>query len=116
MGTELFCGISTHKGLEQSMSDDMESLGYMFIFLMRGTLPWAGITAPTEQEIEERIKQCKISTPISHLCVGCPPEFAEYVKYSKQLKFHELPKYKYLRQIFRKLASKLDIQYDFLYD
>jgi len=116
IGTELFCGINTHKGLEQSMRDDMESLGYLFAFLKRGTLPWAGLTAASENELEEKIKRCKISTPLSKICMGCPNEFLEYVKYSRQLEFHQIPNYKEMRQMFRNLALRLGIKYDFLYD
>ena len=105
--TELFYGIYTHKGLEQSMRDDMESLGYLFVFLKWGTLPWNGISAANEKDLEAKIKHCKISTPISKLCNGGPKEFSEYIKCSRQLEFHQIPKYKEMRQLFRNFAYQL---------
>jgi len=116
IGTELFCGINTHLGLIQSMRDDMESIGYMLIYLRIGTLPWAGLSARTEKELEEKIKQCKMNCPLSRLCLGCPAEFMTYMTHVKGLHFKQYPDYKGIRQVFRNLACKLNIKYDFMYD
>lgn len=58
--------------LEQSRRDDMESLGYVFMYFLRGSLPWQGLKAATKRQKYERISEKKMSTPIEELCKGFP--------------------------------------------
>lgn len=39
VGTPIFCSLHTHKGLENSRRDDLESWVYMIIYLVK-KLPW----------------------------------------------------------------------------
>ena len=59
---------------EQSRRDDMESLGYVFMYFLRGSLPWQGLKAATKRQKYERISEKKMSTPIEELCKGFPCE------------------------------------------
>jgi len=57
---------------EQSRRDDMESLGYVLMYFMRGSLPWQGLKAATKRQKYERISEKKMSTPIEELCKSFP--------------------------------------------
>lgn len=52
----------------------MESLGYVFMYFLRGSLPWQGLKAATKRQKYERISEKKMSTPIEELCKGFPCE------------------------------------------
>ena len=65
----------------------MESLGYIFMYFLRGSLPWQGLKAATKRQKYERISEKKMSTPIEELCKGFPCKFSQifYEEKSKVL-------------------------------
>ncbi|EHH58540.1 Casein kinase I isoform alpha-like protein [Macaca fascicularis] len=115
-GTARYASINAHLGIEQSRRDDMESLGYVFMYFNRTSLPWQGLKAITKKQKYEKISEKKMSTPVEVLCKGFPAEFAMYLNYCRGLRFEEVPDYMYLRQLFRILFRTLNHQYDYTFD
>jgi casein kinase 1 delta len=115
-GTARYASINTHLGIEQSRRDDMESLGYVFMYFLRGSLPWQGLKAATKRQKYERISEKKMSTPIEELCKTFPSEFATYLNFCRSLRFDDKPDYSYLRQLFRNLFHRQGFTYDYVFD
>lgn len=115
-GTPRYASINNHLGIEQSRRDDLESLGYVFMYFLRGSLPWQGLRANTKKQKYQKIMEKKMATPIDLLCKGFPDEFRIYFEYCRALRFADKPDYSYLRRLFKDLALRNDIDYDGNFD
>lgn len=91
---------------EQSRRDDLEALGHVFMYFLRGSLPWQGLKAATNKQKYEKIGEKKQTTAIKELCDGFPEEFSIYLSYVRSLKFEEQPDYDYMRGLFNKGKAK----------
>ena len=57
---------------EQSRRDDMEALGYILIYFLKGCLPWQGLISRTKEQKYKLISEKKLSTTVEELCKGLP--------------------------------------------
>ncbi|OHS98038.1 Casein kinase I isoform delta-B [Tritrichomonas foetus] len=115
-GTARYASINALRGVEQSRRDDLESLGYMFLYFLRGFLPWQGIVPKVPKQKNNEILKMKQNTSIEELCEGLPEEFAKYLKSVRHLKFSAQPNYSEYRQMFRDLFQRQGFVYDYHYD
>ena len=115
-GTARFASINTLSGYTQSRRDDLESLGYVIVYIAKGTLPWANIKCDNKDALYNRILETKIQTTPENLCSGLPAQFEEYIKYIRGMSYEQEPNYKYLRNLFlitlQNLGGKMDFSYD----
>ncbi|KAA1111008.1 serine/threonine protein kinase [Puccinia graminis f. sp. tritici] len=115
-GTARYASINNHLGIEQSCRDDIESLAYILIYFLRGSLPWQGLGGSTVTEKYDRIMDCKMTTPTELLGRGLPQEFVICLNYSRSLQFGDKPDYDYLRSLFRALFVREGYSYDDVFD
>lgn len=115
-GTPRYASIANHLGIEQSRRDDLESLGYVFVYFLLGKLPWQGLRAENKKEKYNRILDYKLSVTIPDLCSGLPIEFQDYLTYCRGLRFDETPDYEYLRGLFRNLMESRGFVNDGIFD
>lgn len=115
-GTARYASVNSHNGFEQSCRDDLESLGYLLVYFLKGSLPWQGLRVQDKQSKYDRIAESKRSTSVEDLCGDLPSAFAEYIKYCRELDFDQKPDMLYLRKIFRDLFAHEGYQYDAVYD
>ena len=115
-GTARYASISTHLGIEQSRRDDMESLGFVLMYFLRGSLPWQGLKANTKKQKYQRILERKQSTHPEVLCKSYPNEFREYFAHCCSLGFDDRPDYRYLRRLFKDLFERSGFEDNCVYD
>ncbi|RZC90517.1 hypothetical protein C5167_029650 [Papaver somniferum] len=115
-GTARYASCNTHLGIEQSRRDDLESLGYVLLYFLRGSLPWQGLKAATKKQKYDKICEKKLSTPIEVLCKSHPVEFASYFHYCHSLTFDQRPDYGFLKRLFRDLFTREGHQFDYIFD
>jgi len=104
-GGARYASINAHRGFQQSRRDDLEAIGYMLFYFLRGNLPWSGLEAQTEEEKYRKIKEKKEETSLDELCNGHPEEFKTYLLMAKRLGFTECPKYAAMKKLFSDLRT-----------
>jgi casein kinase I family protein HRR25 len=104
-GTARYASLAAHAGHEQSRKDDLEAIGYLLIYLFRGSLPWQNIKHKDKKEKYRLIEEKKKNITDEDLCDKLPKEFLVYMKYVKNLDFDEKPHYTALRRMFQKLYN-----------
>ena len=108
-GTFRYLSYNASRGVEQSRRDDLESLGYMLVFLRNGSLPWNRLDLKGSRIKTKyyRYLDLKRSITPENLCKNLPQEFATYVRYCRNLGFEEDPNYNNLRDLFKGLLIKM---------
>ena len=105
-GTPRYASVNNHLGIEQSRRDDLESLGFVLLYFLRGKLPWQGLRANTKKQKYQKILEKKLATPFKLLCKGFPVEFTKYLEYCRQLRFEDTPDYKFLKSLFEQVLRR----------
>ena len=94
------------RGGEQSRKDDLESFGYMIIYLLKGFLPWKEFENNKNKFIKIYELKNKISS--ARLCRYLPDEIKILFEYTKKLSFEQEPNYEYLRGLFKDILIKME--------
>ena len=116
IGTARYASINNHLGITQGRRDDLEGLGYVLLYFLRGSLPWQNLNANSKRDKYEKIMEKKLATSIETLCKGFPIEFVTYLTYCRNLRFDERPDYVYLKGLFKGLFQKSGFECDYMYD
>jgi serine/threonine protein kinase len=116
MGTPKYISYNIHHGYEASRRDDLISLGYVYIYLLRGTLEWENIHTnviansshhhyKSELYIMHPNNQYRMSLKkwesISNICSSINENIYRYMEYCYRLGFETTPNYQGLRNLFR---------------
>jgi serine/threonine protein kinase len=105
IGTPRYASLNNHFGRECSRRDDLESVAYMLIYFLRGSLPWQGLKANSKHGKYKLILEKKLNLSIDSLCAGIPKEFAMFLKYTRDLSFEQEPDYQMCRGWFKDLYN-----------
>ena len=116
VGTARYASIHSLEGLSKSRRDDLEEIGYVLMYLLKGRLPWQGIPVKTKKERQMKILESKKAITPEDLCYGFPGEFTKYFKHTRELDYKEEPKYDFLKKLFISVLKKENYEIDCYYD
>ena len=112
-GTARYVSINVHKGILPSRRDDMESIGYILLYLLNGDLPWQGLQVK-KQEKNKLIGDIKNNIKLWELYSDTiPGEIILFIEYCKALQYDEEPDYQYLKNILNNLFLHKVFKYDY---
>ncbi len=107
--------INTHLGREQSRRDDLEALCHVWLYFLRGSLPWQGTKASTNEKKRTQIGKKKQQANIDNLCAGFPEGFASCLRYVRGLGFEDEPDYSHLlSQVLKNSGGVDDGEFDWV--
>ncbi|CAK0882208.1 unnamed protein product [Prorocentrum cordatum] len=101
VGTARYASLRAHMGQQLSRRDDLECVGYLLVWFLKGRLPWQGLDAISSEERMTKIAAAKAGIAAATLCGGLPREIEAYVTYCRGLGFEERPDYRRLRSLLR---------------
>jgi len=116
VGTIRYASINAHLGKGQSPRDDMESLGYVLLYFLRGSLPWQGLKIRSREMKEKRILEMKQSADDYGLFKDIPDGFKRYFEHVRSLPSDENPNYTYLRSLLNQDFNRSSFEYDNVFD
>jgi len=114
-GTSRFASANSLRGVVQSRRDDLESLCYILLFLMKGNLPWDNVFGYNENEDILLIYKIKKYMKPELLFLNLPKEIIEFFKYCKNLDFEQKPNYAYLRSLLLDILKSKNEKNDLLF-
>jgi len=115
IGTARYASLAAHDGIEISRKDDLESLGYVILYLLKGSLPWQNLNV-NEKEKCKKVGELKAALKPEELFKEFPEELVKYMNYVKGLDFKENPDYNFMKGLFIKLAISKKYIIDNLFD
>ena len=105
--------ISINKGIA-CPKDDLESLWYLIIYFIKGSLPW--INSHFTNDTTKEIITTKQYWTNSELWYGLPIEVLFFLRYVRLLEENENPNYKRWRKLFTSKMNTSGFEYDWIYD
>ena len=116
-GTARYASINALSGCEQGRRDDLESIGYIIMYFILGNLPWQGLKVNKKEDRYIKIRDIKKATSAKELCKGYPVQLENFINYTRNLKFMEVPDYEYLRNLLKDVIINCEhSNIDFFYD
>lgn len=109
VGTTTFASVNTHNGISPSRRDDLESLSYVLLYLLVGSLPWQNIKAKSLRRRNQLAGKAKQHPSVERLFQQYPVEFLDFHKHARKLGFSARPDYGYHKARFDALLGKRSV-------
>lgn len=109
VGTVRYASTFIHEGNTYSRRDDIISIIYVIIYLLKGKLPWQGITSKIKniENKNEMIYKLKKNTNYAKLCEGLKNylEFEILLSRILNLSYYQIPDYDFIIKTLKSLIN-----------
>lgn len=97
--------VRSHEARSLSYRDDLESIGYLIVYFIRGRLPWQGMGIKDRQKKVKAVGLKKKTINMEELCQDCPSQLQDYLRYVRSIQFYAEPRYERLRNFFNSVMA-----------
>ena len=105
-GTARYASVHALECYEQSRRDDLESVSYVAVYLIKGELPWQGVKGKTKEERYAKILEMKRRMNEDDICSGIDGgDVKEFMKYVRELGYEEEPQYEKWMNRFKEVLK-----------
>lgn len=115
-----YASVNSMLGFEQSRRDDLESIGYLLIYLAKGELPWQKLNAKSKDDLYRQVLKLKLDALNDkseyNLTEGLPKAFKQYMQIIKSLEYESEPDYNQLKKLFKDCYIDKGYELDHIYD
>ena len=106
-GTARYASVHALECYEQSRRDDLESVSYVAVYLIKGELPWQGVKGKTKEERYAKILEMKRRMNEDDICSGIDGgDVKEFMKYVRELGYEEEPQYEKWMNRFKEVLKR----------
>lgn len=104
IGTPQFASIRAHEKCELSRKDDIESIGYILLYLYFGKLPWSKVKGKDKNQVWNDIMKKKNGIDFAQECKDSPEMMPVYnmIEMARNLHFEQPPNYQLCLNNFEK--------------
>lgn len=119
LGTPSYASLNVHLGLESSRRDDLESMMYVILWLLKGRLPWSGLKGKLKTKDKHNLRDAiykeKRDLKIGQLFHGCADEWCQMMIYVRNLEFNAEPDYEMMKRLIFSVLNRYP-EHDRIYD
>lgn len=108
-GTARYSSINAMKGYEHSRRDDLESLGYIILYLAIGKLPWQGLKIEGKRDRIIRTLMVKEKVNIDSISKDVPSFIANMIKSARDMTFEADINQEHYRELIRTDLKELGV-------
>uniref|UniRef100_A0A1I7TV25 non-specific serine/threonine protein kinase n=1 Tax=Caenorhabditis tropicalis TaxID=1561998 RepID=A0A1I7TV25_9PELO len=102
-GTVRYAPLAAHHGRDSSRKEDLESVFYVLVEMLVGTLPWMVM----EETVHvEHAKQVARTSSLHEFLSGCPKQLVHILFYIDNLRFYDSPDYSLIRGLLNNALEK----------
>mmetsp|Transcript_30729 Transcript_30729/g.59942 ORF Transcript_30729/g.59942 Transcript_30729/m.59942 type:complete len:565 (+) Transcript_30729:33-1727(+) len=108
VGAARYASANIHAGVKGSRRDDMESLGYIIVYFLKGKLPWQACltSGKPKDQIFAEIGKMKANRDFAAVCASLPVEVPSFLQHVSSLAYTEVPAYAHYRRLFNDMAIR----------
>lgn len=116
VGTVRYVSVNVHEGLSMSRRDDLESVAYILMYFIAGSLPWDGWETTKDDQFYTQVKVKKAALIRQKFLTTMPEPIQQFLIYCRNMSFEQNPDYDYWLKLFEEQSRVYNFTWDYKYD